>query len=305
MISLPYDVGVKIPPDLAETLAAVVDEGTMDGAAAVLGISQPAVSQRIRALESLTGQVMLVRSRPVSATAAGDIVIRYARQLAHLERDAVTALGIDSGPTRASLPIAVNSDSLSTWMLPALVELADRLPVVFDLQRDDQDFTMRLLEDGVVVAAVASRAEPITGCRVIPLGSMRYTPVATVAFHERYFPDGVTDEALAHAPLVDFDRRDDLQTRWLVARGVDPSLPPRNRVPASSDFADAVLMGLGWGQLLPFQMDEALAAGRLKRLDNTHVDVPLFWQQWNMRSDLLDEVAATVVRHAGRALDQR
>lgn len=294
---------MRIPPDHALTLAAVVDEGTMEGAAAVLGISQPAVSQRIRALESLTEQVMLVRSRPVRPTEAGEAVIRYARQLAHVERDAVAALGIGASATRTSLPIAVNSDSLSTWMLPPLVTLAERLAVTFDLHRDDQDFTERLLEQGVVVAAVTSRADPIAGCRVVPLGAMRYTPVATTAFHRRWFADGVTNAALEHAPLVDFDRRDDLQTRWLIGRGVDPAKPPRHRVPASSDFADAITMGLGWGQLLPFQMDEGMAAGRLHALDDAYVEVPLYWQQWNMRSTLLDAVAETVLEHARAVLE--
>lgn len=294
---------MRIPPENALTLAAVVDEGTMEGAAAVLGITQPAVSQRVRALEALTGQVMLVRSRPVRPTEAGESVIRFARQLAHLERDAIAALGMGNTATRTSLPIAVNSDSLSTWMLPPLVELAERLPVTFDLHRDDQDFTERLLEQGVVVAAVTSRAEPLAGCRVVPLGSMRYTPVATTAFHARWFADGVTRVALERAPLVDFDRRDDLQTRWLIERGVDPAMPPRHRLPASSDFADAIRMGLGWGQLLPFQMDEAIAAGRLHALDDSHVEVPLYWQQWNMRSELLDAVADAVLRHARAVLE--
>ena len=295
---------MRIQPEHALTLAAVIDEGTMEGAAIALGISQPAVSQRIRALESLTGQVMLVRSRPVRATDAGEAVVRFARQLAHLERDAVAALGMGDETARTSLPIAVNSDSLSTWMLPPLVALAEHLPVTFDLHRDDQDFTERLLEQGVVVAAVTSRAVPIAGCRVVPLGSMRYTPIATTAFRDRWFAGGVTNEALERAPLVDFDRRDDLQTRWLVARGIDPAKPPRHRVPASSDFADAIRMGLGWGQLLPFQMDDGIAAGRLHPLDDSHVEVPLYWQQWNMRSDLLDAVADAVLEHARAVLEQ-
>ncbi|WP_040163876.1 LysR family transcriptional regulator ArgP [Microbacterium gorillae] len=292
---------MRIPPDLAETLAIIVDEGTLEAAARRLRVTQPAVSQRLRTLESLVGRVLLVRSRPVRATAAGEAVVRYGRQIAHLEADALTELGLAANG-RASLPIAVNSDSLATWFLPALGHLAAEYPVTFDLRRDDQDFTVGMLEAGTVLGAVTSRADPIAGCRVTPLGAMRYTPVATVAFHEQWFPDGATADALRDAPLVDFDSRDDLQTSWLVARGVDPSAPPRHRVPASSEFAQAVLMGLGWGQLLPFQLEAPLAAGEVRALDGSHLDVPLYWQQWNVRSTLLDAVGAEIVAQAHRTL---
>lgn len=292
---------MKIPAELAVTLVAIVDEGSLDGAAAVLGISQPAVSQRLRTLESIVGRVLLIRSRPVRATPAGHAVVRFGRQLAHLEADVVSELGIGDREAITSLPIAVNSDSLGTWFLPPLAALSERLPVVFDLHRDDQDFTVGLLERGTVLAAVTSREQPIAGCRVTALGSMRYRPMATAAFHRRWFADGVTPQALQRAPLVDFDARDDLQTRWLISQGVDPTAPPRHRVPASSDFADAVLMGLGWGQLLPFQADDALEAGRIMALDDSHVEVPLYWQRWNVASALLDEVEAEIVRY-GRSV---
>lgn len=293
---------MKIPPDLAQTLAAVVDEEGMDGAAYLLGITQPAVSQRIRALESIVGQTLLVRSRPPRATEAGETVIRLARQFARLEADAAADLGIGGEVGMTSLPLAVNSDSLSTWLLPALISLGERLPVVFDLHRDDQDFTVGLLESGTVMGAITSREKPIAGCRVTALGAMVYRPMATAHFHERWFAKGVTQAALAAAPVVDFDRRDDLQTRWLTARGVDPLLPPRHRVPASSEFAEAVLGGLGWGQLLPFQAERAEAAGELLPLDDSHVSVPLFWQQWNIRSTVLEAVAEEIVGHARRVL---
>lgn len=293
---------VKIPPELAETLAAIVDEGSFDGAAFRLGITQPAVSQRMRSLERLVGQVLLVRSRPVRPTPAGEAVARLARQIAHLEADTVAELGIAEADARTSLPIAVNSDSLSTWFLAPLARLSDRMPVVFDLHRDDQDFTLGLLESGTVLAAVTSREAPIAGCRVTPLGAMRYRPMATAEFHRRWFAAGVTDATLTDAPLVDYDRRDDLQTRWLRARGVDPALPPRHRVPASAEFAEAVLLGLGWGQLLPFQAEEGLADGTLIPLDDSHVEVPLYWQQWNVHSALLDQVAEEVVAHARSVL---
>ncbi len=292
---------MRIPYELAETVAAVVDEGTLDAAARRLHITPSAVSQRIKTLEEQLGRVVLVRSKPARATEAGAAVVRLARQLALLEHDALSGLGVDDGE-RVSMPLAVNADSLGTWFLEPLARLARQHPVVFELHRDDQDFTAALLESGTVMGAVTSRATPVAGCRALPLGTMRYRAVATPEYLARWLPDGATAESLADAPLADFDRRDDLQSQWLVSRRVDPARPPRHYVPASNDFAVAIKLGLGWGLLPGFQSDAELADGRLVPLGDPPVDVPLHWQQWNLRSALLDAVADGIVTEGRRVL---
>jgi LysR family transcriptional regulator (chromosome initiation inhibitor) len=229
-------------------------------------------------------------------------VIRLARQLALLEHDALAELGADDGETAlTSVPLAVNADSLATWFLEPLARLAERHPVVFDLHRDDQDFTAGLLESGTVMGAVTSRAAPVAGCRSSALGAMRYEAVATPSYVERWL-GGDRRAALADAPLVDFDRRDDLQNEWLTQQGVDPAHPPRHYVPASNDFATAVRLGLGWAMLPRFQSHDALDRGELVLLGGPPVDVALHWQQWNLRSPLLDAIAETVVTEGRRVL---
>lgn len=295
---------MRIPLDLASTLATVVDEGSLDAAARRLHITPSAVSQRLKTLEEQLGRVLLVRSKPARATDAGAAVVRLARQLALLEHDALAQLGADTEAAVVSVPLAVNADSLATWFLEPLARLSAQHPLVFDLHRDDQDFTAGLLESGTVTAAVTSRATPVAGCRVAGLGTMRYEAVATPAFLRRFLPDGPSAAALATAPLVDFDRRDDLQSAWLRGRGVD-SAPPRHYVPASSDFARAIRLGLGWGLLPGFQSADALADGSLVTLGGQPIDVPLYWQQWNLRSPLLDAIAEEIAGEAKRVLAPR
>ena len=293
---------MRIPFDLAETLAVVVDEGTLDAAARRLHVTPSAVSQRIKTLEEQLGRLVLVRSKPVRPTDAGVAVIRLARQTALLEHDALAELGADPGDTAlTSVALAVNADSLATWFLEPLAQLSLRHPVVFDLHRDDQDFTAGLLESGTVMGAVTSRAAPVPGCRSAALGAMRYEAVATPAYVARWL-GGDRAAALALAPLVDFDRRDDLQNEWLARQGVDPATPPRHYVPASSDFAAAVRLGLGWAMLPRFQSHEALERGDLVLLGGPPVDVALHWQQWNLRSPLLDAIADEVIAEGRRVL---
>lgn len=295
--------------EFARTLAVVTAEGTIEAAARALHLTPSAVSQRIRTLEEQVGRVLLVRSKPVQATEAGAAIVRLGRQLDLLEREALGELGEgpaadppDSHTRPTSMPLAVNADSLATWFLSALARAADRYPLVFDLHRDDQDFTAGLLESGTVMAAVTSRARPVGGCAVRPLGVMRYEPFATPAFIARWFAEGQDGQAYDWAPIVDLDRRDDLQTVFLRSRGGDESRPPRHYVPSSADFATAIALGLGWGMLPPQQSAPLLADGRIVRLDGAAMGVPLFWQQWNLRSPLLTAIAEEVTRAAHEAL---
>lgn len=295
---------MMIPSELIETLTAVVKDGTFDAAARSLYVTPSAVSQRIKTLEQRVGRVLVVRSKPVRATAAGEAVLRLGQQLALLEDETLRQLGtkrVDDRPT--TLSIAVNADSLATWILPPLARVAAREPVVFDLVRDDQEHTADLLASGTVMAAIASDATPVPGCTSTPLGRMRYRAYATPVFAARWCPDGLTSSALARAPRIDFDRKDTLQERFsrrLARRTLDP---PRHYVPASADFAVATRLGLGWAMLPSDHSQAAVVAGELVDLaPGRHLDVLLHWQQWKLRSALIDAVAAEVHAEAKHAL---
>src|SRR6266496_1802569 len=71
-------------PEVAELRAfcAAVDLGTLGRAAVSLGVSQPGLSKRLRALESAAGTKLLERSRSgVRPTAAGRRLYPEARRL--------------------------------------------------------------------------------------------------------------------------------------------------------------------------------------------------------------------------------
>src|SRR5918993_753310 len=180
------------------TLRAVVEHGTLDAAAAALHVTPSAVSQRLKALETTAGRVLLVRSKPVRPTPAGETVLRMAGEVA------------------------------------------------IALHREDEANTVRLLRAGTVVAAITYDAAPVAGCTVTSLGVMRYRPMATKAFVRRWLPGGPSGEALAAAPMMVFDRDDALQTDYLQSRapGADP---PQTMVPSSTDFVQAIALGMGWG----------------------------------------------------------
>ena len=286
-------------------LDATVREGSLEAAARALHVTPSAISQRLRALEVATGRILLVRTKPVRVTESGQAVLRLARQVDLLAADLARDLGGGRGADRSldhmpSLPIAVNADSMATWVLPALTPLAG--VVCFDLHREDQEHTSALLRAGTVMGAVTADAEPVPGCTSTRLGGMHYRPVATPGFARRWFPDGPTREALARAPVVVFDRRDDLQHRYLRAHGAQDTSPPAHYVPASADLLTAVSLGLGWGMVPDLQ---SRGGAHLIALEPAAgVDVVLYWQQWRLRSSTLDRIREVLLDAAGRELDQ-
>lgn len=277
--------------DLAQlrALSATVAEGSFEAAARELHVTPSAVSQRIKALESAVGAVLVQRTKPVRVTESGEAVLRLARQVDILAADAQRELGSDAGDDRVTVPIAVNADSLATWILPAIAGIDG---VAFDIHLDDQEHTTALLRSGTVMAAITAVAQPIQGCTSTLLGTMRYRPRCSAGFAEAWFADGVTRAALDVAPVVIFDRKDDLQDAYLRRAGRPRPNPPRHYIPSSADFVRAVELGLGWGNVPDLQNTPALV-----EFDDDPAavfDVPLYWQQWQLRSPTLEHVAAAV-----------
>ena len=278
--------------------AAVIDHGSFDAAADSLHITPSAVSQRIKALEQRVGQVLVRREKPCVATSAGVPLLRLAAQTALLEVEALADMG-SGAEQRTRVVVAVNADSMATWFTAVF----DRLPqVLLDIRIEDQDHSARLLRGGAAMGAVTTERAAVPGCRVVPLGVMRYVAVAGPGFAEQHFGDGFTADAVASAPSLAWNRDDalqDLLVRRAFRRDIIRSV---HYVPTAEGFGGAVRAGLGWGMF-----PETLAAvgegdGSFVRICDTHLDVPLFWQCWKLDSSLVRTITEAVRSAAEQAL---
>jgi LysR family transcriptional regulator, chromosome initiation inhibitor len=290
---------VGVQPEQALTLAAIISEGTFDAAAQRLHLTPSAVSQRVRALEVAVGRPVLRRVRPVELTPAGEAVVRFGRQLELLSADLSDQLEPDAEGSAPRITLVVNSDSLHTWALPGLVAAAEQVQLT--ILREDQDHSLDLVRGGAAHGAVTATAAPVPGCTSRSLGVMRYRPVCTPAFAARWFPDGVTGGALAAAPVVVYDDKDDLQDRYLRRHRRRALHPPRHYVPAAHEFGRAVQLGLGWGMLPELQLAQLEPGTLILMAPAAQLDVPLYWQQWRLTTAALDSVA-TAITHAAGAL---
>ncbi|GAA4259883.1 LysR family transcriptional regulator ArgP [Dietzia aurantiaca] len=283
--------------DQLRTLAAVVDLGSFEAAAAHLHITQSAVSQRIRAMEESAGRILVRRERPITATESGEVVLRTARQMLHLEDSLAGELGDSvTSQEHVALAVACNSDSLATWFLDAMTEVHSAGRVVFDIRREDESLSSELLRRGEVMAAVTSESRPVQGCRSLPLGSMRYLACASPGFVARHLRDGSPTVALGRAPIVDFDRSDAHQNHYYRRLTRRQPTGPRHYIPSSHDHVRAIVAGLGWG-LIPEQLATPwLVSGEIENVSpDRPLDVPLFWQHWKLQSPDLDALTDAVL----------
>ena len=102
-------------------LEAAVRHRSLTRAAAELGLSQPAVSMQVQALEEELGLRLLDRlPRQVLPTAAGEVLLDYARRLLSLEQEASQALVDLRGLQAGSLRVAA-SPTIGNYLLPEML----------------------------------------------------------------------------------------------------------------------------------------------------------------------------------------
>lgn len=280
-----------IHPQLT-ALAAVLDEGGFERAAQRLSLTPSAISQRIKALEDRLGQILVLRQSPCRATDAGRRLLRSVQQMRLLEVEALDEFGVQPrhGPMTA-VALAVNADSLATWFLDALADLHRQHGLLFDVHVEDQDHSTSLLREGSVLGAVTADAHPVQGCQVEPLGVMRYLPVASPEFVERYVGKTLDAAALATAPMLVFNRKDELQARFMRSVTRTRLSPPLHYVPSSTAFVEAATLGMGWAMAPESMVRERLKSGALRVLaPRRWLDVPLYWQHWSIRTQALGHI---------------
>jgi LysR family transcriptional regulator, chromosome initiation inhibitor len=307
----------SLDPIALDCLAALADHGGFDRAAQQLSITQSAVSQRLKSLEAEVGQLLVVRSRPLRLTDAGKVLLRFARQIQAMRADVARELGM-AAPSSERLPIAVNADSLATWVMPALDPLVQQ-GLALELIVDDQDFTHDWLRQGAVLGCVSTVREALRGCRVTPLGVMSYMAVASPRFIQQNWkgePSGLNAATFSRIPFLVFNRKDDMQKQWVTrAFGVKQPKLVERFVPGSEAYVQAVQMGWGVGVAPLVQVQSLLDAGALVALrPDVTLDIELFWHQWRLnqegastpsRAAMLDLVGDALVQGAASALGRR
>ena len=291
---------------LIEALAIVVQEGGFDKAAQYLRLTQSAVSQRIKQLEEQTGQIVIARTNPPKATPAGQQMIKHYAQVKRLEDDLFETMFSSDHNEYVTLAIGTNRDCLTTWLQAAVQEFLARKNVVLDFRAADQEQTHKLMKDGEVIGCISVKDQPMQGCRLEYLGRMDYWLVATPTFAAQWFPKGVIPDAINRAPLIHFDRKDEMHAQFFkTIMKHPPTQLPIHYVPSIKTYADFILAGLAYGLLPDQECEPHIKSGVLLNLaPQKPVQIKLYWHCWNLKSRLLEEFTQQLVSNAKKLLPQ-
>ena len=292
--------------DLLNALSAVVKEGTFEGAAKYLNITQSAVSQRIKQLEENMGAVLILRERPCRPTEFGSHLCQHIERVHLLEHDLLLSLQNDvKDRTNNLVPIriAVNADSLATWFSPVITRAIKEANILLDIVVDDQENTAERLRSGEALAAVTVGQKSLNGFKKTPIGILEYVTVCSPSFYEMYFSSGLYPTAVSNAPCLTYDRKDLLPKIWVSSVfGMQISLNPI-WIPSFSGYLNCCRSGAGWGLMPRKTVQEHISNGSLVELKpKTEIEVPLFWQHSINTGQTMVALTEIIISQAGEWL---
>ena len=291
-----------------QAVAAVIEEASFERAAEILCITQSAISQRVKTLENLLGQALIVRSNPVKATPAGRMILGYYQQMTLLQHELLDQITDDITQkqfnSRDKLRIALNVDSLDSWFIEAVTPIVNEYKLLLELKLDDQEQTHEFLKNGEVIGCISSSSQSLQGCQCIPLGQMRYYGVCSKEFKNEYFKGKLNADQFRQAPGIEFNHKDRLQQTYLkLFWNVKANEYPFHQVPSSSGYVEFLSKGMGWGMLSNVKSKEWLASKDLVILNpDNYLSVPLYWHVWSFKSELIKNISEHIVKSANRLL---
>ena len=126
------------------------------------------VALAITPLRQLTGQPVLLRTAPPVATPTGQRLLNHLQQVRQME----ATLGLEATSV-TTVRLAVNADSLATWLPQALV-MPDYPQLCFDFVVEDQSVGLKRMKQGDVMACLCASSQAVNGAKVQPLGALHF-----------------------------------------------------------------------------------------------------------------------------------
>lgn len=282
---------------LLTALVAVIECGGFEKAAERLNVTQSAISQRIKLLESRLGGLVLVRSTPPRPTALGKQLDNHYHRIAQLENE----LGIgNDNENIAKAKIVTSADALGGWFYHAICELGDELMV--ELVIEDQNISLEMMKRGEVLACLCSDDHVVNGSRVDNLGYMRYRAYASNDFIQHHnLANNLSN--LIKAPCLIYNNKDNLQHDYLNKLGFGE---PTNLVtcPSIDGFIKLAANGYGYGLLSELQVAEFVKKGQLVSVSDEYIDIPMYWHSWRTSSEVMLKLRHAVINQAKKYLIQ-
>ncbi|MEQ6900042.1 LysR family transcriptional regulator [Nocardioides sp. YIM 152588] len=264
-----------------ELLAAVARLGSLGAAAAELGISQQAASSRLRTMESLVGEPLVLRSKRGSElTPTGELVVQWAGRVleAAEELDAgITALRADRrGHLAVAASLTIAEHMLPGWLVGLRAHQVRRglAPTEVTMTATNSERVAALVETGEVALGFVEGPDAPVGLRCRLVGTDELVVVVSPA--HPWAGRGrrrVSAEALATTPLV--VREPGSGTRLVLERALVGlrQAAPALELSSTAAVRAAVAAGAGPAALGRHAVRDDLVTGRLVSVTVTGLDL--------------------------------
>ncbi|MGP3952276.1 LysR family transcriptional regulator [Streptomyces sp. 7N604] len=255
---------------LLRTFVAVHRAGSFTRAAALLGLSQPAVTSQIRSLERQLGRpLFLRRARGVTPTTIGDeLAHKVAPHLDALLE--ITEAGLDEGTAGRTLHLAGPPEFTALRALPALTPLIGQglaLRTSFGSAEETLDGLAAGHHD-LVIATARPRGGLLTST---PLCDEEHVLVASPRWAARIGAAGGCQvrgaEALEQLPVVEVHESLPLVSRyWATVFDAKPAAPATVVAPDLRAVLTCAAAGAGLAVLPRYLCEDALDTGEVVAL---------------------------------------
>ncbi|MBB2487522.1 LysR family transcriptional regulator [Mitsuaria sp. WAJ17] len=260
---------------LLNVFVAVVDAQGFAGAARQLGLSPPAVTRAIAALERQLGTRLLARTtRSMRVTEAGDRYVEDCRRILGRLKEAEAAVtGLHHQPQGH---LAVTAPVLfgARFVTGIMAEYLQRYPKV-SATCLFLDRVVDLVHENVDVALRVGNL-PDSSLQAVQVGLVRRVICAAPAYLARCAAPRVPNDLQHHSIIA--ASAGGPSTEWRLAQGkqaLSVRLSPRLVTTTNDSALQLALGGLGLTRLLSYQVREHLASGALVTLLDDYAPAPL------------------------------
>jgi DNA-binding transcriptional LysR family regulator len=260
---------------LMNVFVAVAEEQGFAGGARRLGMSPPAVTRAIAALEDRLGVKLLNRTtRFVRATDAGMRYLESCRRILSEADEADEAVaGVHAAP-RGHLAVTAPVLFGNLYVMPGIVDFLNRYPDT-TVSALFLDRIVNLLEEGLDVG-VRIGALPDSAMRAIPVGFVRRVVCASPRYLKKHGEPREPSDLEGHAVIAASPVSPSAEWRFGTGKqSVTTKVRPRLTVTSNDAAINAAILGFGVTRLMSYQVAAHLAAGRLKRVLAAYEPPPL------------------------------
>lgn len=257
---------------LMTVFVAVAEEESFAAGARRLGMSPPAVTRSISALEDRLGVKLLNRTtRHVRVTDAGSRYLDDCRRIIQETDEAdEAAAGINAEP-RGHLAVTAPVMFGRLFVIPGIADYLQRYPDM-EVSAVFLDRVINLLEEGFDVGIRIGEL-PDSSMRAIPAGHVRRVLCASPGYlAEHGLP--LNPAELNHHNIVAASGVSPVMD-WKFARDITVRIKPRLTVTSNDATIEAVLKGMGITRLLSYQIETHVSSGQLQTLLNEFEPPPL------------------------------